>query len=208
MAAAKWKLETEYIQSCNCDYGCPCNFNAYPTRGHCEALLGFNVRKGSVGGTKLDGVKFAWGLWWPKAIHEGNGIGRVYVDPKATPAQKKAIEELTSGKYGGGHFAIFPQTLAKSLPAKSARIDWKWAGYDSSVAVDGVGGVRSTHIKNPVTNDNFEGKVVLPGGIAWKDGDVTSVDWSLRDGEAGFNMEHRKTSGFVSTVTYTEKGPA
>ena len=57
--ATKWNMETEYIQSCNCAYGCPCNFNALPTTGHCEAFVGYKVRKGTFGDTKLDGATFA-----------------------------------------------------------------------------------------------------------------------------------------------------
>lgn len=207
MARAKWNIDFEYIQSCNCDYGCPCNFNGYPTHGHCEALVGYRVRKGSLAGTNLDGAKFALGLWWPKAIHEGNGTARIYIDPAATPAQKKAIEEIASGKHGGGVFEVFPKTFSKVLPTKAAKINWKWSGYDSAFAVEGVGEVRSSHIKNPVTNDNFEGQIVLPGGIGFKKADVTSVEWSLKDAEAGWNMRYPKASGFVCDVAMNEKGP-
>src|SRR5437762_10541283 len=79
--ATKWGFETEYIQSCNCTYGCPCNFNGYPDKGHCEAFVGYKIRNGKFGDTKLDGVKFALAFWWPKAIHEGGGTAR---DRKST----------------------------------------------------------------------------------------------------------------------------
>lgn len=32
----KWRINGHVIVSCNCDYGCPCNFNALPTKGKCE----------------------------------------------------------------------------------------------------------------------------------------------------------------------------
>ena len=204
---AKWNLDTEYIQSCNCEYGCPCNFNGRPSHGNCEALFAYNVRRGSVNGTNLEGVKFAVGAWWPKAIHEGNGTSRLYIDSKATPAQRKVVEELHAGKHAGGVFEIFPKTWAKILPTRAAKIDWKWSGYDSSFTVEGVGGVKSTHIKNPVTNDDFEGKILLPKGIAWKASDVSSVDWSLKDVDAGWNMKYEHRAGFVCPVKVTEKGP-
>ena len=63
--ATKWNMETEYIQSCNCDYGCPCNFNGYPDKGNCEAFVGYKIRNGKFGDTKLDGVKFSAAFWWP-----------------------------------------------------------------------------------------------------------------------------------------------
>ena len=37
MAAAEpWHLSGTVFIACNCDYGCPCNFNARPTHGSCE----------------------------------------------------------------------------------------------------------------------------------------------------------------------------
>src|SRR5713101_6842604 len=111
-------MEAEYIQSCNCDWGCPCNFDALPTHGSCEALVAYRVKKGKFGDTKLDGVVFAEGLWWPKAIHEGNGVGALYIDENTTPEQRKAVEAVFSGKHGGGVFEIFPKTWTKKLPTK------------------------------------------------------------------------------------------
>ncbi len=32
----KWTLTGTVVVACNCDYGCPCNFNALPTQGRCE----------------------------------------------------------------------------------------------------------------------------------------------------------------------------
>src|SRR2546426_9457121 len=116
--AAKWRLEGEYIQSCNCDYGCPCNFDAYPTRGHCEALAGYRITKGSFDGTTLDGVKFAWGLWWPKAIHEGNGAGRVDIDPGGAAGGRGAVGGVTAGAHGGRAVEVLPGEVPQRLPKK------------------------------------------------------------------------------------------
>jgi len=203
--ATKWSFEAEFIQSCNCDYGCPCNFNGYPTHGYCEALNAYRIRKGSFGSTKLDGVTFAMGAWWPKAIHEGNGVGALYIDPSATPAQRKAVEAIFSGKHGGGSFEVFPKTFARTHPTRSAKISFKYDGHDSWFTVDGVGEVRSTHIKNPVTGEEFEGSIDLPNGIAWKKAQVTAIEkWWMKDGDLQAN--HTNASGFVSVVKFSEKG--
>src|SRR3990170_5029127 len=55
MAGAKWKLDGDWINSCNCDSGCPCLFYSDPTRGFCEALDAFHIRKGKYGDVTLDG---------------------------------------------------------------------------------------------------------------------------------------------------------
>src|SRR5207245_2873804 len=51
----RWELKVDYVESCNCNFGCPCNFSGYPTDGHCEALVGYHVRQGHFGRTRLDG---------------------------------------------------------------------------------------------------------------------------------------------------------
>src|SRR2546429_7985139 len=129
-------METEYIQSCNCDYGCPCNFNGYPDKGNCEAFVGYKIRNGKFGDTKLDGVKFAAAFWWPKAIHEGNGTARIYVDSAATDAQVKAIEGIASGQNGGGGFEIFARTLTTALPTQRGKRDWEYGENDAPSNAD------------------------------------------------------------------------
>jgi Protein of unknown function (DUF1326) len=34
------------LVACNCDYGCPCNFNALPTQGKCEGGWTWHVDGG------------------------------------------------------------------------------------------------------------------------------------------------------------------
>jgi hypothetical protein len=36
MAYTDWMIKTKQIGTCSCDYGCPCEFNALPTRTPCE----------------------------------------------------------------------------------------------------------------------------------------------------------------------------
>jgi len=31
-----WSVSGNVVIACNCDYGCPCNFNALPSHGTCE----------------------------------------------------------------------------------------------------------------------------------------------------------------------------
>ena len=45
----KWKMTADYVETCNCDYGCSCNFNGFPTYGSCQALVLIHIRSGSYG---------------------------------------------------------------------------------------------------------------------------------------------------------------
>jgi hypothetical protein len=203
-SSTQWTMELEYLQSCNCDYGCPCNFNALPTYGNCEALLAYHVLKGNFGETNLDDVTFAWGLWWPKAIHMGDGIGALYVDSKVSPEQVSAIENIISGKYGGGVFAIFPTTFKTTLPTKIAKIDFHYDPYDGWFTVEGAGEVRSQHIANPVTAAQWEGELMVPGGIAFKRGTVSSVNWNWKAND--ISLKHEKKNGHASIAKFNNEG--
>jgi hypothetical protein len=201
----RWEFEAELIQSCNCDYGCPCNFNGLPTHGNCEALLAYRIRSGRYRDVSLAGVTLAMAAWWPKAIHQGKGVGRFYIDPSASAEQREAIEAIVSGKNGGGVFEVFPRTWAMRHPSRMTKIDFHYNGYDSWFKVDGIGEVHSEHIKNPVDGAPFEGTVRLPNGIAWKEAIVTNIRrWWVRDED--LLAVHEDRAGFACIVRFSEKG--
>jgi hypothetical protein len=77
MAEQKWTMRGEYMESCNCDYLCPCiytNPQAPVTYDHCTAALVFRIDEGSCGDTKLDGLKFALVIRSGKVMADGDWI--------------------------------------------------------------------------------------------------------------------------------------
>ena len=100
--ATLWTLTGRMVITCNCDWGCPCNFNARPTHGRCEGGWTWHVDRGSYGTVALDGLNFSVYAKWPGAIHEGNGEALILIDERADGPQRKAIEELLDGKIGEG----------------------------------------------------------------------------------------------------------
>src|SRR5947207_15943741 len=101
MTQAKWEFEGREFTNCNCAYGCPCQFNALPTHGHCQAVLGFQIDNGYFGDTKLDGLRAAGIYKWPGAIHQGNGTIQLIVDERADSAQRTALVKIMSGEETG-----------------------------------------------------------------------------------------------------------
>ncbi len=45
---AGWGLKGNVLIACNCDWGCPCNFNARPSHGHCEGGWIWAIEEGHV----------------------------------------------------------------------------------------------------------------------------------------------------------------
>ncbi len=89
--ATKWHIRGDYVLACNCDWGCPCNFNARPTTGFCQGAVGFQVADGAYGDVRLDDQKVFMAVKWPGAIHEGNGVAAIYIDEGASLAQREAL---------------------------------------------------------------------------------------------------------------------
>jgi len=55
MTISNWSFTANYIETCNCDYGCPCNFNGLPNYGSCQAMTRVRGWGSSTGGTLWNG---------------------------------------------------------------------------------------------------------------------------------------------------------
>jgi hypothetical protein len=104
-----WRLKADYVETCNCDYGCPCNFSGFPTGGFCRALVLYHIEKGSYGqDISLDGLDTVYAASWPKAIHEGNGTMQLFITQNSNEKQRNALVNILSGKAkGDGPFQLF-----------------------------------------------------------------------------------------------------
>jgi hypothetical protein len=103
MASVAWNLRGDYFENCNCEVLCPCIHNpiAEPTEGHCDVALAFHVEEGYFDDTALDGLNFVVVLNTPTVMGEGNWKTALYLDQRANPQQRTALEQILSGKLGG-----------------------------------------------------------------------------------------------------------
>ena len=94
-----WTFKADYVETCNCNYGCPCNFDGFPSNGFCRTLVLFHIRSGNYGDTSLDGIDVISAISWPKAIHEGNGNAQLFISKNNTNnEQRNAIISIFSGQ--------------------------------------------------------------------------------------------------------------
>ena len=49
MAHVDWNIRGPQISTCNCAWGCPCQFNGLPTHGDCRAAVAMQIEKGHFG---------------------------------------------------------------------------------------------------------------------------------------------------------------
>ena len=109
MAASAWQLRGDYMESCNCDYLCPCiytNPQAEATHADCTAAMVFHIDEGRHGAQRLDGLAFALLIRSGRIMSEGNWSFAVVVDEAADPAQRAALGAIAAGEAGGPTGAI------------------------------------------------------------------------------------------------------
>ena len=164
-----WQLTGHVILACNCDYGCPCNFNGRPTSGKCEGNWNWHVEHGSFGDTRLDGLTFSAVCDWPGAIHEGNGSAMLLIDEKANDAQRAAIMTLLGGK-AGSPWSIIGRTLTTVHGPEYVRYEVKVADYTSVVRAGDRVTLEMEPVRNPVTKAEVHPKAILPEGFVFKEG--------------------------------------
>jgi len=198
----KWSLEADFLQACNCDYGCPCEFSAPPTTGFCEGIGAWRITTGAYGNVKLDGLGVAFGARWPKAIHEGNGTCGLIFDERATPEQRAALLQICSGQAGGLPFEILVTTFSKILDPRYMPFQFNFNGRNSSVQIGTAMSLAVEPIKNPVTREPESVRVQHATGFIFKEAEaVSAAKMDLNLGELKFSWPNK--AAFVTKIKYS-----
>ena len=209
MATPDWHMTGPNISTCNCDFGCPCQFNALPTNGDCRAAVGMLIEDGQYGDVSLNGLKWA-ALWaWPEAVHLGNGECMPIVDINANEAQRNALLQILSGaanEPGSSIFDVFATTLEKLHDPVFAEIDFTYDADNltGQFSVDGMFQSAVEPILNPVTGDIHRASVNLPGGMEYKNAAYVS---STTKSTAAIAHDWAGSHGHMFTMSMGPSGP-
>lgn len=211
MGKVYWRIRGPEISTCNCNWGCPCQFNSLPTHGDCRAGVAMRIDEGHYGDTPLDGLLWAAIFAWPGAIHEGNGEAIMILDEKADEAQREGLLGILSGETsepGATMFNVFASTLTTVHEPVISKIEFeldynKWTGHFS---VPGIIDASATPIANPVTGESHRARVVMPEGFEYREAEFVSshtkaggpipLEWT--DGHGHICMIHMVPTGPVS----------
>ncbi len=171
----KWNYQGGLIATCNCDWGCPCNFNAKPTNGFCTGVYAIKIENGNCGGVKLDGLRFIWAAKWPGAIHEGGGTAKIWINEDAGEDQRKTLDSILKGKIQGKPWGIFANTVDKWLDTSYAPVEVSVDGYNSRYKSGAEAQAALTPMTNPVSGAEAHAKIVLPDGLVCSEMEVTAT---------------------------------
>src|SRR5260370_64259 len=153
-----WKITGQLEEACSCDAACPCWFDSKPTKMTCGGGQVLFIEKGSYGKVKLDGLAMANMGQSPEGQTMMSSFGNWnfsynYIDEKATPEQRKALEAIAA--------KILPGSASKKTETRYVAISRKIEGKDHEITLGQYGKFRGYLLEGGLGNSP---KIVNPPG--------------------------------------------
>jgi hypothetical protein len=177
--SVEWEVKATEFANCNCDFGCPCQFNAAPTHGDCYAIVGYQFHEGKFGDIPLAGLRAAAVFKWPGPIHEGNGEMQLIIDERATPEQRDGLVKIMSGQETedmATMWWVFGAMSPTKLPPLflpidlAVDVDARTAHLEVPNQISGKG----EPIRNPVTGAEHRVRIDFPHSFEFKIAEIGS----------------------------------
>jgi hypothetical protein len=178
-----WEIKGRELVNCTCEYGCNCQFNALPDKGHCHAVAGIQIDEGHHGKTKLNGLRIAAIFKWPGAIHEGNCEAIAFVDEKADEEQRNALLKIMTGQDTDPFatmFAVYASTVTKMNAPVFTKIDLELDidGRRGRIFVKDYIDTKGEPIHSKATGAESRAQIVLPDGFEYTVAEIGSASSS------------------------------
>ena len=141
MATESWQVSGDYIESCNCDYLCPCiytNPQGPATHDNCVALLAFRIGQGRFGDVSLDGLKFAFIIQSGRVMADGDWVFACVIDEAADQAQRDALSSIVGGEAGGVPGFIHTGLVGDYRGVQFKAIEFEQDGLSGTVNIPDV----------------------------------------------------------------------
>lgn len=207
---AVWEIKGRELVNCSCDYGCNCQFNGLPDKGHCYAVAGIQIDEGHHRETRLDGLKVAAIFKWPGPIHEGHGEVVAFVDKSADEAQRKALLGIMTGQDTdpmATMFAVYASTIEKMHEPVFTDIEFE-VDVDARrgrLSIPGAVEMVGEPLRNKVTGVESRAQIVLPEGFEYQVADIGSASsrtqgampLEMKDSYGQFAHLHLNSHGVV-----------
>jgi hypothetical protein len=208
--ADKWMIRGTEFSNCNCNYGCPCQFNAPSTHGFCEAIGSVMIDEGYFNETRLGGLSFVGVYQWPGEIANGNGRSQFIIDERANAEQREALRKIACGEStrpGSTHFYVYNSTMTEVLDPIFAPIEIKVdiEGRRAHTKIDGLVESIGQPLLNPFSGKEDRKRIHLPAGFEYTYAEMGSgssrvtagIELNLNDSYGQFNTLHMNQDGVI-----------
>ena len=209
-----WSVEGVEFGNCNCDYGCPCQFEQRPTRGHCHGFEVVRIDKGHFGDVPLNGLYLALLYAWPGAIFEGGGAMQAIIDERADERQREALVTIVHGgetEEAKTHWWVFHAMSSTAHPPLFKPIEFEIdiERRRARVVIPGVLNATGRPIVSPATGEEHRVRIDIPNGIEFELAEIGSastkasgtISLEIEDSYGQFNILRHSGTGVVRTRT-------
>ena len=208
MAYVDWHIKGPEYTNCNCAWGCPCQFNALPTKGFCAAMAAMRIEEGHFGGTRLDGLAWVATFRWPGPVHEGNGTQQMIIDARADAAQRDALVAILHGKEtvpGATHFQVFNSMVTEVVDPIFAPID---VAIDvdackARVAVPNLVESVGAPMRNPFSGEDHRVRVSLRKSFEYTEAEFGSGSTTTK---GAIKLDFTDSYGQFANIHLTQNG--
>jgi hypothetical protein len=203
-----WRIEAVTFGSCNCDYGCPCQFERRPSQGNCRGFEVARIERGHFAAVRLDGLCFAVTYAWPGAVFEGNGAMRAIIDERASDPQRQALTTVLHGgetREAKTHWWVFHAMASTVHDPVFSPIDFEVDIEKRTARVSIPGILESTGrpIVSPATGNEHRVRIDIPNGIEFEIAEIGSASTKAA-GPITLNLDD--TYGQFNRIRHSGKG--
>jgi hypothetical protein len=211
VAQVDWYIEGVEFSNCNCDYGCPCQFEALqPTYGNCRGFAAVLIDKGHFGDVELDGLGGALLYAWPGPIYKGNGECQAVIDERADDKQREALATVLYGgetNDGATHWWVYTTMSSTVHPPlfRAIEFDVNIEQRTARIVIPGILESSARPIRSPSTGNEHRVRINLPNGIEYELAEVgsgttkttESIALDLDDTYCHFTRLRQSGKGFI-----------
>jgi len=155
MAGKAWAISGQYMESCNCDYLCPCiytNPQGPATNDNCYALMVYRIDEGQCGEVSLVGQAFDLVICTGEIMAHGDWIFGCVVDDRADETQRGILAAIASGEAGGPTSMIRENLVADFRGVEFRTITVEEDGLKRAAAAPGMFGFDIEGVPSRLAN--------------------------------------------------------
>ncbi len=207
--AIEWEIHGLQFGSCNCDYSCPCQFEALPTNGDCRGFVFYRINQGHFDGVSLDGLNMGLVCFFPGPIPEGHGKHQIFIDANASDDQRQALLKVMNGEEAepfSNIFCVLAALCDESYDPIYTEIDFQMdmESRTARCVAHGLGESSGEPIIGAAGNKHRV-QICLPEGIEYRVAEIGrsrckaqgKIEVEVSDGYAQFNELHLNRNGVM-----------
>ncbi len=206
--ADQWMIRAPVYGNCNCDYSCPCQFQAPSTHGHCKGVIGGILDEGHFNDVQLNGLQWVMVYAFPGEVAEGNGKQQFIIDERATPEQREALRKVLHGEStapGSSIFNVLSSLMVDVKETLYAAVDVEVdvEARRGKINIDGVVESTGSPIPNPFTGGIHGVSISIDEGMEYQ---TANIGRGSSKGKAGFEIELDDSYGQFCVYHFNQDG--